>query len=114
MLVGRPLNSVDPGEGLYADEEGNPYQLLERGKTRPLPVKKAPVARNLSGRRKKQTAGRPTLWPSPGEGCRWYFNRRHCMGRAEGVTEETQKEKGTRAPATGRRATRSRAAAREI
>ena len=45
MLVGRPLNSVDPGEGLYADEEGNPYQLLERGRTRPFTVKKAPAAK---------------------------------------------------------------------
>ena len=57
MLVGRPLNSVDPGEGLYADEEGNPYQLLERGKTRPLPVKKAPVAKESERAEKEADSG---------------------------------------------------------
>jgi hypothetical protein len=49
ILVGRPVNSIEPDEGLYADEEGNPYQLLQRGITQPIAVKMTPAAKD-SGR----------------------------------------------------------------
>jgi hypothetical protein len=38
ILVARPVNSIERDQGLYADEEGNPYQLSEQGRTRPLAV----------------------------------------------------------------------------
>src|SRR5215469_378236 len=37
-LVGRPLKRVEPGEGLYVDEEGNVYQLPDKGETKPIAV----------------------------------------------------------------------------
>jgi hypothetical protein len=46
ILIGRPVMRVTPDEGLYADEEGNPYQLLERASTRPLAVEMIPAARD--------------------------------------------------------------------
>lgn len=35
---GRPVNGIERDEGLYADEEGNPYQLSEQGRTQPPAV----------------------------------------------------------------------------
>jgi ERF superfamily len=43
MLVRRTLITVEPDEGLYVDEEGNPYQLSERGRTRPVAVEMTPA-----------------------------------------------------------------------
>ncbi len=38
MLCGRPLTSMNPKEGIYVDEEGNVFQLANRGGTKPLEV----------------------------------------------------------------------------
>ena len=38
MLVGRPANGTERDEGLYADEEGSPYQLSEQRKIQPPAV----------------------------------------------------------------------------
>jgi hypothetical protein len=35
-LTGRPVRQVDPSEGTYVDEEGNIYQLMAKGETRPI------------------------------------------------------------------------------
>ena len=43
-LVGRPVARVESGEGLYLDEEGNVYQLADRGKTKPIAVKTLPAS----------------------------------------------------------------------
>ena len=37
-LVGRPVTHVESEEGLYVDEDGNVYQLAEKGKTKPIAV----------------------------------------------------------------------------
>jgi hypothetical protein len=57
ILLGRPVNSVKRDEGLYADEEGNPYQLLERGSTRPLALKMTPAAKDPERAEKKGESG---------------------------------------------------------
>jgi len=44
-LVGRPLTRVESEEGLYVDEDGNPYQLAQMGKDKPLAVKITPLRR---------------------------------------------------------------------
>ena len=44
MLVGRPVNGIERDEGLYADEEGHPYQLSEQGKTQLPAVEMTPAA----------------------------------------------------------------------
>jgi len=38
MLCGLPLTSMNPKEGIYVDEEGNVFQLANRGGTKPLEV----------------------------------------------------------------------------
>src|SRR5271166_2390815 len=37
-LVGRPVTCVESEEGLYVDEEGNAFQLLDRGERKPIAV----------------------------------------------------------------------------
>src|SRR5208282_2973194 len=44
-LVGRPVTRVESEEGLYVDEDGNPYQLAQLGKGKPLAVRITPPRR---------------------------------------------------------------------
>jgi ERF superfamily len=37
-LLGRPVSSTNPQEGIYVDEEGNVYQLADKGETKPIAV----------------------------------------------------------------------------
>jgi len=37
-LLGRPVTSIDQREGIYIDEEGNVYQLMDKGETKPIAV----------------------------------------------------------------------------
>ena len=37
-LVGRPVTATDSEEGVYVDEEGNVFQLLDKGETKPIEV----------------------------------------------------------------------------
>ena len=41
-LVGRPVTATDSEEGLYVDEEGNVFQLLDKGETKPIEVEHLP------------------------------------------------------------------------
>ena len=41
-LVGRPVTATDSEEGVYVDEEGNVFQLLDRGETKPIEVEHLP------------------------------------------------------------------------
>ena len=38
MLVGRPVTEVNSDEGIYIDEEGNVFQLAEKGRSKPMEV----------------------------------------------------------------------------
>ena len=37
-LVGRPVIPVNSDEGIYVDEEGNVFQLAEKGRSKPMEV----------------------------------------------------------------------------
>ena len=41
-LRGRPVTSVNKQEGIYVDEEGNVYQLADKGETKPIAVEHLP------------------------------------------------------------------------
>jgi hypothetical protein len=43
-LIGREVKRADASEGLYVDEEGNDYQLAQRGNARPIAVMKVPLS----------------------------------------------------------------------
>jgi hypothetical protein len=47
-LIGRPVGRVEPGEGLYVDEDGNSYQLADKGEAKPVEVE------HLSGGEKSE------------------------------------------------------------
>ena len=47
-LIGRALTQVDASEGIYVDEEGNVYQLADKGETKPIAVE------DLSGGEKSE------------------------------------------------------------
>ena len=57
MLVGRPVNGIERDEGLYADEEGNPYQLSEQGRTQPPAVEMTPAANDPERAENKWESG---------------------------------------------------------
>jgi len=41
-LLGRPVTNVNLQEGVYVDEEGNVFQLLDKGETKPIEVEHPP------------------------------------------------------------------------
>src|ERR1019366_5795969 len=41
-LQGRPVTSVNQREGIYVDEEGNVFQLADKGETKPIEVEHLP------------------------------------------------------------------------
>ncbi len=41
-LVGRPVTSTDSEEGIYVDEEGNVFQLFNKGETKPIQIEHLP------------------------------------------------------------------------
>src|SRR5271168_688104 len=41
-LHGRPVTSINLQEGIYVDEEGNVYQLADKGETKPIEVEHLP------------------------------------------------------------------------
>src|SRR5208282_6651237 len=41
-LLGRPLTSANLQEGIYVDEEGNVFQLLDKGEMKPIEVEHLP------------------------------------------------------------------------
>src|SRR5882757_10814572 len=45
-LVGRPLTAIDSEEAIYVDEEGNVFQLLNKGETKPIEVEHFPGTEN--------------------------------------------------------------------
>src|ERR1700720_2245005 len=40
-LVGRPVTEVNSDEGVYIDEEGNVFQLAEKGRSKPMEVEQS-------------------------------------------------------------------------
>jgi hypothetical protein len=42
ILTGRPTTQLDSSEGTYIDEEGNVYQLKDKGATQPIAVEHLP------------------------------------------------------------------------
>jgi hypothetical protein len=42
IFTGRPTTQLDPSEGTYIDEEGNVYQLKDKGATQPIAVEHLP------------------------------------------------------------------------
>jgi ERF superfamily len=61
-LVGRPVTPIESEEGLYVDEDGNPYQLEQMGRGKPLAMKITPLGRgaDASGSRSAEAESDPT------------------------------------------------------
>ncbi|HVB82638.1 MAG TPA: ERF family protein [Candidatus Binataceae bacterium] len=65
-LLGRPLRSINFEEGIYVDEEGNVFQLADKGETKPIAVEPAGgekseleelLEASLNGGKERQPAG---------------------------------------------------------
>lgn len=65
-LVGRPVTRVESEEGLYVDEDGNPYQLAQFGRGEPLAVKITPLRRGPDEPRSRSAEGSDTRASAPG------------------------------------------------
>jgi hypothetical protein len=48
-LVRRPVTEVNSDEGIYIDEEGNVFQLAEKGRSKPMEVEQSAVEREPAG-----------------------------------------------------------------
>jgi ERF superfamily protein len=60
-LLGRSLKEVDSDEGMYVDEEGNMFQLAEKGGTRAIEVERS------SAERKERSTGQTVVSPDEKE-----------------------------------------------
>ena len=49
--LGRSVTSVNQQEGIYVDEEGNVFQLADKGETKPIAVEHLPGRRKPNSRR---------------------------------------------------------------
>src|SRR5208282_5026062 len=68
-LVGRPVTVTDSEEGVYVDEEGNVFQLLDKAETKPIDVERLPATEktelevqleaSLNGRKANTRTGGP-------------------------------------------------------
>jgi hypothetical protein len=47
--VGRPVTAANPEEGIYVDEEGNVFQLAEKGGRKPMEVEQSALEREIAG-----------------------------------------------------------------
>jgi hypothetical protein len=48
-LVGRPVSEVNSDEGIYVDEEGNVFQLAEKGRSEPMEIEQVASERERAG-----------------------------------------------------------------
>jgi hypothetical protein len=48
-LVGRPVTEADSDEGIYIDEEGNVFQLAEKGRSKPMEIERSALEREPAG-----------------------------------------------------------------
>ena len=48
-LVGRPVIQVSSDEGIYIDEEGNVFQLAEKGRSKAMEIEQSPCEREPAG-----------------------------------------------------------------
>ncbi len=48
-LVGRPVTEVNSDEGIYIDEEGNVFQLAEKGRSKPMEVEQSASEQEPAG-----------------------------------------------------------------
>src|SRR5208283_4598744 len=42
ILCGRPVTKISSAEGIYVDEEGNVFELMDKGETKPIEVEHLP------------------------------------------------------------------------
>ena len=66
-LLGQPVTSVNQQDGIYVDEEGNTYQLADKGETKPIEVEPLPgrektelevlLEASLNGRKTREQNG---------------------------------------------------------
>ena len=68
-LVGRPVTQADSDEGIYTDEEGNVFQLAEKGRSKPMEVEQSAREQEQAGRDAQASANdRATKEGKPLEG----------------------------------------------
>ena len=47
--MGRPVTEVNSDEGIYIDEEGNVFQLGEKGRSKPMEIEQSASERDAAG-----------------------------------------------------------------
>ena len=68
-LLGRPVTEADSDEGIYVDEEGNVFQLAEKGRSKPMKVEQSAWKRDPAGADLQTSVnGRAPTESKPSEG----------------------------------------------
>ena len=90
-LVGRPVTAANPEEGIYVDEEGNVFQLAEKGRSKPMEVERSALEREIAGADAETSSH--GLAPKEGEPSEGVPNGNH-HGKAR--KEKTPRKNGKR------------------
>ena len=88
-LVGRPVTQVNSDEGIYIDEEGNVFQLAEKGRSKPMEVEQSASEREPAGADDQASANGRVPKEGKRGGSRERQSRR--QGKAGTDTEEKGK-----------------------
>jgi len=67
-LLGRPVTKADSAEGIYVDEEGNGFQLAEKGGTEPIEVERSPIERQKPDNGRAKVSPNGAVTPADGLG----------------------------------------------
>jgi hypothetical protein len=68
-LLGRPVTELNSDEGIYIDEEGNVFQLAEKGRSKPMEIEQSARERGPAGADGPTSAnGRTPKEGNPSEG----------------------------------------------
>ena len=94
-LVGRPVTQVNSDEGIYVDEEGNVFQLAEKGKRKPMEVEQSAWEEEPAGADAQASANGRAPKESKAEGA---ANDNHSGGvRQERTPKRKAKRRSARA-----------------
>ena len=95
-LVGRPVTEVNSDEGIYIDEEGNVFQLAEKGRSKPMEVEQSAWEREPAGSRRPDFS----QWPDAERGQTVGGSReRQSRRQSQKRTDTEQKRQSVTRPA---------------
>jgi hypothetical protein len=79
-LVGRPVTAADSEEGIYVDEEGNVYQMADKGETKPIEVEHLPATEKTELEEQLEASLNGREANGPNGGAKRLLKKNRCSG----------------------------------